>query len=706
MSQLSANRKFSSSFPIVQLSAIQGEYIGNHLWQYNSDGRLTFDQVMSRADSFTLSEMEVPNLGVSEKDHWLYIQLENDALVEDPILELSYPVIDEVDLFIFDQNGDLSYKVNTGECVDFDQRDYLIKDFVFRLEFDEGNVAGILMRLRSGEQIMAPMKVRSYEKSLEDYLIQDVLFGVYFGIVIVMFFYNFFIFLSTRDRAYLFYVIYILAVGMTQAVLQGYAFQYFWPGLPSVALRATYFSGVFSGITVLIFAREFLHIRQQNKLLDNILLAFIFLDLIALIFAFSGHFNLSYNLINLVAGVGSLMLMGIALYYTLKGQREARFFLAAWSIFLVSIIIYVLKDLGVFYYNQVTDSVLMAGSAVEVVLLSLALADRINILKRESELARQREIEALQKNQDLIQKQNIELEQRVDERTKELKEANLQLESAMKDLKQAQVQLVNAEKMASLGQLTAGIAHEINNPINFVAASVNPLRNDLNDVKQMIEKYETSLESLNEEVKNELNNFKQRIDLEFTMQEIDDLLNGVEEGAKRTAEIVQGLKNFSRLDESDSKFADIHEGLDSTLIILRNAIKDNIEVIKDFDDSIGQIECYPGKLNQVFSNILVNAVQAIESEKDRSEPGRITITTRDQGDHIVVTLSDNGPGIPDHIKDKIFEPFFTTKEVGEGTGLGLSIVYSIIEQHKGELKLESKMGEGTAFIITLPKALN
>ncbi len=684
----------------------EDSYIGKYISIFSTDEDLNYKEALARLEEFEPGVVEVPNLGVSDKSHWVYFKVKKDPSISDPILELSFPVIDELDFYLFNRDNQLLSQLQTGESRPFNTRPYQFKDFIFDLDASELEECHVLLRVKSGDQIMLPLKVRSYNESISDYLFQDILFGVYFGVILVMFFYNTFIYLSTRDRAYLFYVIYIMTIGLTQAVLQGYAFEFLWPQLPFLATKATHIFGALSGITVLLFAREFLHIRDQSKVLDTVILLFVALDVVALIMVFAGAIHASYNLINLVAGIGSLTLMGIALHLTLKGQRAARFFLAAWSVFLVSVIVYVLKDVGLFIYNEFTDGVLMAGSGVEVVLLSFALADRINVLKRESEEAQVRELVALQEKEKLVREQNVVLEQRVRERTEELQLTNDQLQDALRELKQAQVQLVNAEKMASLGQLTAGIAHEINNPINFVAASVNPLRKDFEDVKEVLDKYSEFDGGASEDSIKSVERFKDEIDLPFTLQEIDELLKGVEEGAHRTAEIVQGLKNFSRLDESDSKFANIHQGLDSTMVIMKNLLKDSIEIEKDYDESIPDIECFPGKLNQVFSNILMNAIQAIHDQSEPQADAKITITTKDLGEMVRVVLADNGPGIPEHIKTKIFEPFFTTKEVGEGTGLGLSIVYSIIEQHHGTIELESEVGRGTSFIITVPKALN
>ncbi|MFC2085219.1 ATP-binding protein [Bacteroidota bacterium] len=278
----------------------------------------------------------------------------------------------------------------------------------------------------------------------------------------------------------------------------------------------------------------------------------------------------------------------------------------------------------------------------------------------------------------------------------EIEKKNLKLEETMKKLTETQNQLVQSEKMASLGQLTAGIAHEINNPINFVIANVNPLRKDISDLLKIVDTYDTSIneKDLKESFK-EIEQIKDEFEFEYLLDEINNLLNGIEEGGIRTSGIVKGLRNFSRLDEDEKKHADIHSCLDSTLLMLHNEFKNKIEVVKDYT-KMDEVLCYPGKLNQVFMNILSNAGQAIEKN------GEIYIKTWEKDNYVNISIKDTGRGMKEEVKHRIFEPFYTTKEVGQGTGLGLSISFGIIKDHKGDIKVNSIINEGTEFTISIP----
>jgi len=270
----------------------------------------------------------------------------------------------------------------------------------------------------------------------------------------------------------------------------------------------------------------------------------------------------------------------------------------------------------------------------------------------------------------------------------------------LENLKMTQSQLIQSEKMASVGVLTAGIAHELNNPINFVSGNVNPLRRDLDDVFSIIKKFEDIINANNlKDTFNDVDSLKQGLDYSFLMKEIISLLEGIEEGANRSSQIVKGLRSFSRLDEEDCQFYDVHEVIDSSLILLNNKIKNRIKIRKDYAD-FKDIECYPSKLNQVILNILTNSIQAIEDE------GEIFIQTISSEIGVKIIIKDDGIGMTPEVKQHIFEPFFTTKEVGKGTGLGLSISYGIIEQHNGNIDVISEPGKGTEFIISLPRTLS
>ncbi|UZQ55165.1 ATP-binding protein [Trichothermofontia sichuanensis B231] len=303
-----------------------------------------------------------------------------------------------------------------------------------------------------------------------------------------------------------------------------------------------------------------------------------------------------------------------------------------------------------------------------------------------------------------LEKANTELEDRVAARTAELSDALIELQKM-------QAQLIQNEKMSSLGQLVAGVAHEINNPVNFIHGNLLHAQEYAEDLLRTIDLYQTANPNLDGQTQTELD----AIDLDFIKGDFPKLLSSMNVGTERIHNIVKSLRHFSRVDEAEFKEADIHEGLDSTLMILHNRLKarpehPGINVIKDYAD-LPKIECYAGQLNQVFMNILTNAIDALEAyartsteEQQQTDPPTIWIKTQQlNADWVSIHIINNGPPIPAEIQSRLFDPFFTTKPIGQGTGLGLSISYQIIvDKHKGRLKCESQPGRDTAFIIEIP----
>ncbi|MDR3681635.1 MAG: 7TM diverse intracellular signaling domain-containing protein [Flavipsychrobacter sp.] len=693
----------SSDAQIVFQNSDGSQFIntGVYLFQ-DSTHSLTFDNIVHNP-GFKLSPAAIPNLGVTTNTIWFRLTINNQSTIEKMMLEIDNPLLNNVSLYT--QIGPNKYILKTvSKEASFYHRENSSENYLFTLEQKPGTAITYYLKINSYTQCIIPLKLGKIESINEADLNRDLLRAIYFGIMLVMFLYNCFVYISVKDKSYLYYIVYLLSVALVQLNLTGLGFKYIWPHYPGFEQFSTYLFSALTAFASIAFIRQFLNTKTFTPWLHKGFWLFVIAYAFTVINSLVGNKQLSYNLLNAIGLPLSLYMIYTAAVVRIKYKyKPALYFLLAWTIFLASIILFVLKDVGVLPYNIFTVSILQIGSAIEVVMLSIALADRINTLKREKEQSQAQAFEALKENEKIIREQNVVLEAKVTERTKELKESNDDLNQAITDLKEAEMQLVESEKMASLGQLTAGIAHEINNPINFVTSNVRPLKRDVQilfDTVEMIEKIGLDHFSAEEKIK-QIEEYKQDIDFDYLKVEIDHLLNGIGEGATRTAEIVKGLRIFSRLDEDDLKKADINEGLDSTIIIINNLLNNRIEVVKNYGN-MPLVECYPGKLNQVFLNMLTNAIYAVNKKFGDNAGGKLTITTSANEKNVIIKIADNGTGMDEQTKKKLFEPFFTTKDVGEGTGLGLSIAYNTINKHNGHIYVNSVINEGTEFIMEIP----
>ncbi|MDY6903002.1 MAG: ATP-binding protein [Cyanobacteriota bacterium] len=311
-------------------------------------------------------------------------------------------------------------------------------------------------------------------------------------------------------------------------------------------------------------------------------------------------------------------------------------------------------------------------------------------------------LEEQHKVKEKLELNSLTLERKVQERTQKLV-------TTLKELQYTQTQLIQREKMSSLGQLVAGIAHEINNPVNFIHGNLEYTKDYILDLLQLIEVYQQEYPNPTEAIKAEIEN----VELEFIREDLPSILSSMQTGSERIREIVKSLRTFSRLDEADYKTIDIHESIESTLMILQGRLNakpqyNKIEIIRYYE-KLPLVECYAGQLNQVFMNLIVNAIDVLEEQLYMIQDNpfinpQIKISTKiKNSEWVAIHIADNGLGMTEEIREKIFNPFFTTKPVGKGTGLGLAVSYQIIvDRHHGELNCFSTPGEGTEFVIEIP----
>jgi signal transduction histidine kinase len=693
---------FSPFLSNAQQTAFEGNTILLEEFELYT-GAETDIKKIAKSSEFQLLKGKVPNLGVRKESAFLKFKLKNES--QDFFLNgfIDNSAIDEVELYQIDNS--VKMIVSSGESRSFEDKGSEHPNVNWQFFIQPGSTQEFILRVKSGEQLLLPVKIGREKYINAEQATKELFYGIYLGCILVMLVYNLFVFFTVKDRVYLYYVAYILTVGLTQLVLNGYTNKYLWPNGVQISFLASVIIPVLSGVTTVLFSRKFIDTKQHTPKVDKVLLFFLGLYGVVIVLAFFDMYNLAFTIIDMAAA-SALLLVYCAAVAARRGNRTARFFLIAFVIFLVGVTLFALRNLGVIPFSNLSNYALPIGSALETVLLSFALADRINQFKKEKDESQQKMIAVMIENQKLVEEQNVQLELKVHERTLELESANGELNSALQELKLAQNQLVEAEKLASLGQMTAGIAHEINNPINFVSSNVQPLKRDVEDVIEVLNDY-SSIETAADFDKKlpELKAKMKKLDIPYLRTEIAQLLGGIEEGARRTAEIVKGLRVFSRMDRDSLVSSSVNDCILSTLVVMKSITKGEVMIERELTTPMPEIMCFPGKLNQVFMNIVSNAIAATKHDGRPLEERKIWIRSAVSEKTITVEIEDNGIGIPEDIRVKIFDPFFTTKGVGEGTGLGLSIVKGIIDEHQGEIRVTSEVGKGSKFTINLPRFL-
>jgi two-component system NtrC family sensor kinase len=662
-------------------------------------GTLTINQVFNNNKFHSIKD-QLSILKYSKSTTWLKFNIKNNSKAPFVTINAGASIINEFDLY---------YSNNTGSNIHHQSLDYAHNDPITQnINFINypvlpGSSGTVYLRIKSNASTVIPLKVYSASAFLQSHSMENITVGVIAGVFMVMAMYNLLLFFIVRDRSYLYYVGYIIFFGLSQILKRGYGSNLFTTDITILNNYVIPTIRVLFGFSILLFISEFLQLKQNLKQWYKYYLLLYVLYAILLIAILCGMVVTAYNLITISITITSISLLIIGAYLYFNGFKPAKFFMLGWGLFLTSILISVASNKGFIPYNNLTADIVVYCSALELILFSAALAEKINFYRQQKNESQSFALNIAKENAHLITKQNILLENKVKERTNELITTNKNLSVSIDHLMDTQKQLIDNEKMASLGQLTAGVAHEINNPINFVSSNIAPLRLDFNELFLLFNKYEEVLNNPTPAQLKELNDLKKEINFDFIKEEIPLLLNGIEDGANRTTEIVNSLRTFSSTDEMVLKTEDINKSILNNLLILRSTIPYYIE-IKPVFDKLEPLNCYPGKINQLIINLISNSIHAIKANEQHSEES-VMIITKDHADHISIEITDTGIGMSNETRQRIFEPFFTTKGIGEGTGLGLSIVFGIIEKHRGTIEVISSPGNGATFMISLPKNL-
>lgn len=671
-------------------------------------GGLSVKDVL-HSDAFVKAENDIPNLQVSTSTFWIRFEIRNETDKYEQAILLTAPTIDKASLYESTSAGSTKLIGAMGEHKPFSERKYNDPNYIFETEIPPGGTRTYLLKVKSNEQLMIPLSIGSRENVSALIADNNVIFGLYAGFILVMFFYNLFLYFIVRDNSYLYYITYLILIGLTQVSLKGYTYKYLWPDSAWLTHHSVVILSSLAAIAGMLFLRSFLQTRKHTPRLDRGLDVINAVFILSIILSLLGMETTSFKIMQLDTIVCSFYGLFVAYRISRKGYRPAKFFLLAWSILLGGAIVFVLKDFGVIPFNRYTDHILQLASALETILLSLALADRINILKQEKEEAQARELFERREKQDILEKQAEVLQVKVEEATQELRdknvvmnETNKRLEDTLIKLKATQAELVQKQKMASLGQLAAGVAHEVNNPLNIINVSLDIIERDFKELQNCMDQFrsiELSSRDLHERLAAAHRYTEEEAEYGELLKEVEKAMERARRGVTRTAEIAQELRTFSRIDAAGFSHTQLNNDIDAMLNMMKYTIGD-IRIEKEYGQ-LPKVSCHSQKLNQLFQNVLTNAVEAIDRKEMSRQEGLISILTKVENKEVVISFTDNGVGMTESVREQAFDPFYTTKGVA-GKGLGLSNAYGTMEEHRGKIEIESEPGKGTTVTIHIP----
>ncbi|MBC7745820.1 MAG: GHKL domain-containing protein [Flavobacterium sp.] len=669
--------------PVISLINSNDKHpVGKHTMYYRDKGFNSVEKILQPnfQSQFKLYNQDVPNFGSTADAIWFKF-IVTKQVDKDFYLQIGSAFIDSIALYKVIDDRVQNVQVS-GDNYIFSHRALKVTPFLFPLNIPVDAKQTYLLRVKTMQPFFFPLRIGTLNSFMEDIHKLDLIQGIYLGFMLLILLYNLFLYFSTKEKLYLYYVAYVASITWFMSTVYQYVFEYLWPGLPIINSYAVA-STALTILTATLFTREFLHTRKLTPRLHKISFLFIGWGLLVFVLVFT-----PFKIPALMLAQAGIMLM--AIYFLIagitifrQGYHPAKFYLVAWSFLILGFIAAILETVNLLPVMYYINS-MQIGSAIEVTLLSLALADRINIYKKQREEAQEKALIISQEKSELISEQNIRLEQKVSERT-------IALTKSLDNLKEAQSQIIQSEKMASLGELTAGIAHEIQNPLNFVN-NFSEVSNDLID--EMYAEIEKG-------------------DMEEAMAIANDLkqnLAKINHHGKRADAIVKGMLQHSRNSSATKELTNINKLADEYLRLAYHGLRSkdksfNATMLSDYDETIGNINIIPQDIGRVILNLITNAFYAVSEKQQQQQDSYVPIvslSTKKIGKKVAISVKDNGNGIPQKIMDKIFQPFFTTKPTGQGTGLGLSLSYDIVKAHGGELKVETKEGEGSEFIIRLP----
>ncbi|WP_095984223.1 7TM diverse intracellular signaling domain-containing protein [Cystobacter fuscus] len=649
--------------------------VGTHMFLMEDASRTLTIEDVSRgefAHQFTRSSTATPTYGYSRSVCWVRFSYLQKDLTPDQkwLLALGDPTLERVDIYF--QNPDGSFDVrHAGAHVPLVQREIASRFPAFLLREASTAPVTVYLRLETSLLMRIPLVIMTNERLIQEAALSLIPWWIYIGFLASMALYSTFLYFFLKDGAYLYYTLYVVfngtGIGLSFSVV---GYEYF----PDGALWLERLSpmllhlGIFVGS---LFVRSVLNTRRMVPRIDRLMLVLVAVSGVFAVLAAFIPARLSQLMVNVLAQALAPLLLVVSVVIWRRGFRPARFVLAGWSVLGVSFALTPFYTHGLLPTNIITHHLLMIGSTIEMILFALALASRINEAERASELAKRQALEG-----EIHRLRNIELRQ------------------ANEEILRKQGQLVHAEKMASLGELTAGVAHEIKNPLNFV------------------NNFSLSLVELTDDLLQELTRLpaNQKAVLEALAVDCGLTARKIAEHGERANGIVRSMLDHASIRPGERRMTDINQLVEEHIQLAHSAWSQRsgspVSIRRDLEPGLSLVEVIPQELGRVLLNLLNNAFHAVDEQCKKGLNGYdpfVRVSTHGQDGRVRILIQDNGAGVPAELREKIFKPFFTTKPPGQGIGLGLSLSYGIItKRHSGTLDFESIENEGTTFVIALP----
>ncbi|MBO0932405.1 sensor histidine kinase [Fibrella aquatilis] len=546
-----------------------------------------------------------------------------------------------------------------------------------------------------------PIYCRSAVNLMEYLHYSDLFYGLYYGFILMIVVYSLLLFLRLRETDTLRYAVWVFIIGLQMALFRGHTGEFLWPENPSIERYATVLAGI-TGLTHVLFTLAFLRLRQQAPLFHKIGVGILLLYAVSIginvlsISAF-GREGRQIDFVPIVALVEGVFSVWAGVITYRGGFRPAMFYIIGNLVFFLSIFFFLLYAFGKLPHSFWTYNSMHIGSGIEIILFTLALTYKVNLLKQQQEEAVREQLRLAETNRQLVENQNAMLERQVALRTVELNEQKEDLQTTLVQLRSTQDQLVQREKMASLGELMAGIAHEIQNPLNFV--------NNFAEVSA----------DMLAELKDELAADHKQDVLDIA-DSLTTNLRKITHHGKRADGIVRGMLQHAQSSSGNREPTDLNALADEYLRLaymgMRRAItltkngEANVTLTTHFDPGVGLVDLMPQEIARVLLNLYNNAFYAVQEKAKQASTAyqpQVWVTTQLKNGRVELVVKDNGTGIAPELLNKIYQPFFTTKPSGSGTGLGLSLSYDIITKgHNGTLSVTTETGECTEFVVAIP----